>query len=106
EINRLEAIKNPTPDNRSQLETLKRWGAGIELKIQEATVALDAALKVIDDPVKAADKEFVKLPGWVAEVIKKKGGPFTKHLPLQLDLKADLEKKKITSGGISLKWTW
>ncbi len=106
ELDKLEAIKEPSPDDKKRIDDLKKKCANIRKQIDDAAASLDINLKVIEVPPKADEKELVKLPDWLKEIIKKKGIPLGKHVTIVPKIDFDIKKKKLKSAGVTLKWEW
>jgi hypothetical protein len=100
----LEKVKEPGPDEKKRIAELRKKRDGLREQIDEATLAFNTSLRALDDPVTADEKEVVKLPAWIKEVIKRKGIALGKQVTLVPDASFDVKKKRLKSGGITLKW--
>jgi hypothetical protein len=104
ELAKLEAIKEPSPDDKKRIDELTKKREEIRKKIDTAGAELRLDLMLIEVPQEADEKELVKLPGWFKDIVKKKGIPLGKNVTLVPDLSIDFKKKKVKSAGITLKW--
>jgi hypothetical protein len=104
ELAKLQAIKDPGADDKNRIDELTKKREEIRKKIDTAGDELRLDLMLIDVPKDADEKEVVKLPGWVKEIIKKKGIPLGKNVTLVPDLSIDFKKRKVKSFGINIKW--
>jgi hypothetical protein len=104
DLDQLKAVKDPSADDKKQMDDLKKKCAEIQKQIEKANTELRLDLMLVEVPPKADDKELVKLPGWFKEIVKKKGLPLGKHVTLVPDLSVDIKKKKVNSAGVTLKW--
>jgi len=104
ELDKLEAIEEPSPDDEKRIAELTKKRAEIRKKMDTAGMEFRVDLMLIEVPTEANEKELVKLPAWFKEIVKKKGIPLGKHVTLVPDLDIDFKKKKVKSAGITLKW--
>jgi len=104
ELDKLGAIKDPTPDDTKLIDADTKKRADIRKKIDTAGTEFRVDLMLVEVPQDADEKELVKLPAWFKEIVKKKGVPLGKNVTLVPDLSIDFKKKKLKSGGITLKW--
>src|SRR5882724_4583962 len=75
ELDKLEALQNPSPDDKKRIEELKKKREACYKRMNEASTDLRVNLTVIELPPKADEKELLKLPAWLKDIIKKKGIP-------------------------------
>src|SRR4029077_12993932 len=104
ELAKLQAVKDPGPDDKKRIDELTKKREDIRKKIDTAGDELRLDLMLIEVPKDADEKEVVKLPGWFKDIIKKKGVPLGKNVTLVPDLSIDFKKRKVKSAGITLKW--
>jgi len=103
ELDKLEALQNPGPDDKKRIEELKKKREACYKRMNEASTDLRVNLMVIELPPKADEKELVKLPAWLKEIIKKKGIPLGKVV-ITPDVEFDFKAKKLKKLGITIKW--
>ena len=106
ELANLEAIKNPSPADKKRIDELQKQREAIRKQVETAAVELRVNLMLIDVPPQADDKELVKVPAWLKEIVKKKGIPLSKSVTLVPDASIDVKGKKLKSFSLSLKWEW
>src|SRR4051812_47936686 len=104
ELNKLEALQNPTPEDKKRLEELKKKRDACYKRMNEASMELRVNLMLIELPPKADEKELIKLPAWLKEIIKKKGIPLGKGIVITPDVEFDFKAKKLKKLGITIKW--
>jgi hypothetical protein len=103
ELDKLEALQNPGPDDKKRIEELKKKREACYKRMNEASIELRVNLMGIDLPPKADEKELLKLPAWLKEIIKKKGIPLGK-IVITPDVEFDFKAKKLKKLGITIKW--
>jgi seryl-tRNA synthetase len=103
ELDKLEALQNPGPDDKKRIEELKKKREACHKRMNEASMELRVNLMVIELPAKADEKELLKLPTWLKEIIKKKGIPLGKVV-ITPDVEFDFKGKKLKKLGITIKW--
>jgi seryl-tRNA synthetase len=103
ELDKLEALQNPTPDDKKRIDELKKKREACYKRMNEASLELRLNLISIDLPPKADEKELKNLPTWLKEIIKKKGIPFGKVV-ITPDVEFDFKAKKLKKLGIAIKW--
>jgi hypothetical protein len=104
ELDKLEAIKDPSADDKKRIAELTKKRADVRKLIDKAALELKVDLMLIELPSKADDKELVKLPAWLKEIIKKKGVPLGKHVSIAPNADIDVKAKKLKSFGITFKF--
>lgn len=104
DLHKLEQIKPPSPDDKKKIEDLTKKREAVRKKFDAAAMSLKVDLMMIAVPVKADEKELVKLPAWMKEIIKKKGIPLGKDVTIAPDVNFDFKAKKLKSLGITVKW--
>src|SRR5437667_4237430 len=68
ELGKLEAIKDPGPDDTKRIDDLTKKRADIRKQIEAATFDFNQNLLNIQDPIKADEKECLKVPPWFKEI--------------------------------------
>ena len=100
----LDKLDENNPDDKKKAEELKKKRAALQKEIEAANTDLRVNFIAIDIPPKADDKELAKIPGWMKEIIKKKGIPLGKDVSIAPTVDFDLKAKKIKSFGIKITW--
>ena len=103
ELDKLEALQNPGPDDKKRLEELKKKREACYKRMNEASMELRVNLMSIQVPPTADEDELKRLPGWLKEIIKKKGVPLGKVV-ITPDVEFDFKAKKLKKLGITIKW--
>jgi seryl-tRNA synthetase len=103
ELDKLEALQNPGPDDKKRIEELKKKRENCYKRMNEASMELRVNLMSIQVPPTADEDELKKLPGWLKEIIKKKGIPLGKVV-ITPDVEFDFKAKKLKKLGITIKW--
>ena len=103
ELDKLEALQNPSPDDKKRIDELKKKREACYKRMNEASLELRLNLMGIDLPPKADEKELIKLPGWLKEIIKKKGVPLGKVV-ITPDVEFDFKARKLKKLGVTIKW--
>jgi hypothetical protein len=106
ELANLQANKNPSPDEKKRIDELQKQREAIRKQAETAAMELKVNLMLIDVPPQADDKELVKIPAWLKDIVKKKGIPLGKSVTLVPDASIDVKAKKLKSFTIGLKWDW
>src|SRR5438105_3967194 len=104
ELEKLEALASPGPDDNKRMDELKKKREACRKRMNEASMELRTNLMLIEPLVKADEKELVKLPAWLKEIIKKKGIPLGDHIVITPDVEFDFKAKKLKKLGITIKW--
>jgi hypothetical protein len=103
ELDKLEALQNPTPDDKKRIDELNKKREACYKRMNEASMELRVNLMAIQVPPTANEDELKKLPGWLKEIIKKKGIPLGKVV-ITPDVEFDFKAKKLKKLGITIKW--
>jgi hypothetical protein len=103
ELDKLEALPSPTPDDKKRIEDLKKKREACYKRMNEASMELRVNLMAIQVPPTANEDELKKLPAWLKEIIKKKGIPLGKVV-ITPDVEFDFKAKKLKKLGITIKW--
>jgi seryl-tRNA synthetase len=104
EIDKLEALQNPGPDDKKKLEELKKRRDLCHKKMESVAASLETNLNVIKLPPNADEDELKNLPAWIKEIIKKKGIPLGKGVVITPDVEFDFKATKLKKLGITIKW--
>ena len=86
------------------MEELKKKRDDLRGKMDAAENSLRVNLVVIQPAPDAPEKELIKVPDWMKEIIKRKGIPLGKGVSIAPDIKFDFKSKKLKSIGITIKW--
>lgn len=103
ELDKLEALQNPSSDDKKRIDELKKKREACYKRMNEASMELRLNLIAIQVPPTADEDELKKLPGWLKEIIKKKGVPLGKFV-ITPDVEFDFKAKKLKKLGITIKW--
>jgi seryl-tRNA synthetase len=103
ELDKLEALQNPGPDDKKRIEELKKKRENCYKQMDAASMELRVNLMSIQVPPTADEDELKRLPGWLKEIIKKKGVPLGKVV-ITPDVEFDFKAKKLKKLGITIKW--
>jgi hypothetical protein len=103
ELDKLEALQSPTPDDKKRIDELKKKREACYKRMNEASMELRVNLMSIQVAPTANEDELKKLPGWLKEIIKKKGLPLGKVV-ITPDVEFDFKAKKLKKLGITIKW--
>lgn len=104
EIDKLEALQNPGPDDKKKLEEFKKKRDLCHKKMESVADSLETNLNVIKLPPNTDEDELKNLPAWIKEIIKKKGIPLGKGIVITPDVEFDFKAKKLKKLGITIKW--
>ncbi|MEI9893461.1 MAG: hypothetical protein WDN28_06060 [Chthoniobacter sp.] len=104
EIGKLEANPAAGPDEKKQLDALRKKRDGLHDEMDAASLSLNVNLVVLDVPPKADEKELVKIPAWLKDIIKRKGVPLGHGVSIAPSVDFDFKKKKLKSVGITIRW--
>ena len=100
-LKELKQNKNPSPEDKKKIETLE--SARNELEKFGTELKLDLSLLDMPQKGKADEKEILKLPGWLKDLVKKKGvsiGSVTVVPDVDIDFKA----LKIKKAGVIIEF--
>ncbi len=105
EIDKLEALQNPGPDDKKKLEELKKKREQCRKKIESVADSLETNLNVIKVPPTIEQEDLTKnLPELIKKVIKSKGIPLGKGVVITPDVEFDFKAKKLKKLGVTIKW--
>ena len=104
-LKELKQNKNPSPEDKKKIETLENARNELEKKLEKFGTELKLDLSLLDMPQKgkADEKEILKLPGWLKDLVKKKGvsiGSVTVVPDVDIDFKA----LKIKKAGVIIEF--
>jgi hypothetical protein len=103
ELDKLEALQSPTADDKKRIDELNKKREACYKRMNEASMELRVNLMLIEIPPTAKEDELKKLPGWLKEIIKKKGIPLGKVV-ITPDVEFDFKARKLKKLGITIKW--
>ncbi len=75
ELKKLEAIKAPSEDEKKKIAACRAAREKLKKDIEKSGTELRLDLMLLEPPAKgkADEKELIKLPGWLSDIVKKKG---------------------------------
>jgi len=103
ELEKLQKVKTPSPDEKKKIAELTKKRDALHKEADTAGLELKIELMVIQLPPQADEKELIKLPAWMQEIIKKKGIPLGK-VSIAPDVSIDFKAKKLKYVGITIRW--
>lgn len=106
EITTLEAKKPAGGDDKKRLDAAKKDYAALRKQIETANDELRLDLMLLEPPQKtsANEKELLKLPDFIKEIIKAKGVPLGKGVSIAPDIKFDFKAMKLKDFGLEITW--
>jgi len=104
EIAKLEANQPPTPADTKKIQELKKKCLKLHEEMETASQELNLNLVLITPGPKAPEKELLKIPDWLKDIIKKKGVPLGKGVIISPKVDFDFKSRKLKSLGITIKW--
>jgi len=104
ELEKLEALKTPGPDDAKRIDELKKKREACHKQMDAASMELRVNLMLIEVPPTADEKELVKLPAWLKEIIKQKGIPLGGGIVIAPDVEFDFKARKLKKFGITITW--
>ena len=106
EISGLEARKPASDDDKNKLAEAMKAYAALRKQIETANDELRVDLMLLDPPAKTAanEKELLKLPEFIKEIIKAKGVPLGKGVSIAPDVKFDFKALKLKDVGLKVTW--
>ncbi len=102
QLTKLQAVKSPDAATKKQIDDLRKQQDAIQKQIDKASANLRVNMMLIDVPPQANEKEVMKLPGWLKDIIKQKGIPLGKDVSIAPDVSFDFKNKKLKSIGITI----
>lgn len=105
-IDKLEAKKPPSDDDKAKLEELKKAYVAQRKLIDKANLELRTDMLFVEPPQKTPsnEKELIKLPDFIKEIIKAKGVPLGKNVSIKPDIKFDLKAMKLKEASLTITW--
>lgn len=105
ELKKLEANKAPSDDDKKKIAALRAGRDKLKKDIENSKTELKLDLMLLDVPQKgkADEKELIKLPGWIAEIIKKKGVSFG-GVTVKPDVDIDFKTGKLKKFELTFKY--
>jgi hypothetical protein len=106
DIAKLEAKKPPGDADKKQLEEAKKSHAALRKEVETANAELRLDLMLLEPPKQtpANEKELLKLPDIIKEIIKAKGVPLGKGVSITPDIKFDFKSMKLKDFGLKITW--
>jgi hypothetical protein len=104
ELDKLEAIKEPSADDKKRIAELLKARDQIRKDVNTAGMELRLDVMLLEIPAKADEKELLKLPAWLKEIIKAKGIPLGDGVSIAPDVSFDFKAMKLKYLGIIIKW--
>ena len=103
-LKELEKNSSPGPDEKKQIDDLKKKSADLRKKLDQANLDLRTNLIVLEVPPKADENELKKIPQWMKDIIKRKGIPLGKDVTIAPTIDFDFKSKKLKSFGLKITW--
>lgn len=108
EIDKLEAIKSPTADDKKRLDTCRKTRDKLRQEVEQANNSLRTQIIVLTatlpDKTKDNEKDLIVLPDVVKKLIKDKGVEVLKGVVIAPTVDIDFKGKKLNSFGIKITW--
>ena len=106
ELTELEGKKPATDDDKKKLEAAKKTYGTLRKQIETANDELRIDLMLLEPPKQtpANEKELVKLPDFIKDLIKAKGVPLGKGVSITPDIKFDFKAMKLKEAGLRITW--
>lgn len=108
EIEKFEAIKTPTADDKKRLDACKKTRDKVRQEVENANASLKTQLIVLSATLpeknKDNEKDLFNLPDWAKKLIKDKGVQVLKGVIIAPTLDFDFKAKKLKSFGIKITW--
>jgi DNA repair exonuclease SbcCD ATPase subunit len=100
----LDKLDESKPDDKKRIDELKKKCADLHKQVENANLELRLDFIDLDIPPKADDKELLKIPAWMKDIIKRKGLPLGKDVSIAPTVDFDFKAKKLKSFGIKITW--
>jgi hypothetical protein len=106
EITDLEAKKPAADDDKKRLGEAKKAYTVLRKQIEAANAELRIDLMLLEPPKQtpANEKELLKLPDFIKDMIKAKGVPLGKGVSFVPDIKFDFKAMKLKEAGLRVTW--
>ena len=104
ELDKLQDANSGLPADKKRIDELKKKRDDLRAKMDAAENSLRVNLIAIQPAPDAPEKELVKVPDWMKDIIKRKGLALGKNVSIAPDIKFDFKSKKLKSIGITIKW--
>ena len=103
-----EAVgKKPTgDDDKKKIADARRTYTALRKRIETANDELRLDLMLLEPPAKTAanEKDLLKLPDFIKDVIKAKGVPLGKGVSISPVIKFDFKAMKLKEFGLTITW--
>lgn len=106
EITKLEAKKPAEDEDKKKLGEARKAYTALRKQIESANDELRLDLMLLEPPKQTPsnEKELLKLPDFIKEIIKAKGAPLGKSVSLTPNIKFDFKAMKLKEAGITITW--
>ena len=106
ELKTKQKNKNPSPEEKKEIEGLKTECAKLKAKLDKFALELKLDLSLIDKPEKgkADEKELQKLPGWLKNALEKK--IVIGDVTIEPDVDFDLKSLKFNGASLSISYSF
>jgi DNA repair ATPase RecN len=104
ELKKLEQMKPPSPENTKKIADLRKKQDTLRKKIEAVAKALDDNVRLIPPATEAAEKELVKLPAWMKELILKWSIHLGDTMSITPKIELDSKLKKFKSASLILRF--
>ena len=106
EITKLEAKKPASDDDKKKLGEATKAYTTLRKQIETANAELRLDLMLFEPPkqTSANEKELLKLPDFIKEIIKAKGVPLGKGVSITPDIKFEFKAMKLKDVGLKVTW--
>jgi len=104
EINKLEATKPASDNDKKKLGDAKKAYLALRKQIETANDELRVDLMLLEPPkqTSANERELVKVPDFIKEIIKAKGVPLGKGVSITPNIKFDLKALKLKEASLTI----
>ena len=109
ELAELEENDPPSDEDKKRIAELKAQREKVLKRIETAGTELRVDLMFVEPPerTKSNEKEFLKLPGFIGDLVKKKGIPLgNTGVVITPDVEFDFKAGKLKKFGLVLKFEW
>ena len=106
EITTLEGKKPPGDDDKKKLTEARKSYTVLRKQIETANEELRLDLMLLEPPAKtdANEKELLKLPDFIKDIIKARGVPLGKGVSIAPIIKFDFKAMKLKELGLNITW--
>lgn len=106
EVTTLEGKKPTGDDDKKKIADARRTYTALRKRIETANDELRLDLMLLEPPAKTAanEKDLLKLPDFIKDVIKAKGVPLGKGVSISPIIKFDFKAMKLKEFGLTITW--